>query len=218
MFEAVFDGNLFKIPEVSHSAHITCNFWHQALGHFAPYSMDKALKLYSDADIPAKPNDFICSSCVPSKMTRELRLSMSRKDSSKLDLGPCNLSGPFPVPSYGHSLYYSTLINDATRVVWVRFMKEKSETTKIIIDFVAEMELQHHKTPKAFRTDNGGEYVTKDLQRFFESKGIIHEFTPPYSPESNGVAERLNRTIAEAVRAMVESAVTYDKKFWAEAV
>jgi len=26
MFEAVFDGNLFKIPEISHSAHITYNF------------------------------------------------------------------------------------------------------------------------------------------------------------------------------------------------
>jgi transposase InsO family protein len=71
-------------------------------------------------------------------------------------------------------------------------MKQKSETTKIIKDFVTEMEHQHHKAPGAFRTDNGGEYVTKDLKGFFESKGIIHEFTPPYSPESNGVAEHLN--------------------------
>jgi transposase InsO family protein len=97
-------------------------------------------------------------------------------------------------------------------------MKQKSETTKIIKDFVTEMEHQHHKAPRAFRTDNGGEYVTKDLKVFFKSKGIIHEFTPPYSPESNRVAERLNRTIGEALRAMLESAVTYDKKLWAEAV
>jgi hypothetical protein len=58
-------------------------------------------------------------------------------------------------------------------------MQQKSETTKIIKDFVAEMDLQYHKTPKVFRTDNGGEYVTKDLEGFSESKGIIHEFTPP---------------------------------------
>ena len=56
------------------------------------------------------------------------------------------------------------------------------------------------------------------MKGFFESKGIIHEFTPPYSLESNGVAERLNRTIGEALRAMLDSAVTYDKKLWAEAV
>jgi len=218
MFEAVFDGNLFKIPEITHSAHITYGFWHQALRHLTPSSMDKASRLYSDADIPAKPKDFICSSCVKSKMTRNPRPSTSRKDRNKLDLVHSDLSGPFPVPSYGNSLYYITLINDATRVTWVRFMKQKSETTKIIKDFVTEMEHQHHKSPKAFRTDDGGEYVTKDLKGFVESKGIIHEFTPPYSPEPNGVAERLNRTIGEALRAMLESAVTYDKKLWAEAV
>jgi len=43
-------------------------------------------------------------------------------------------------------------------------------------------------------------------------------FTPPYSPESNGVAEHLNPTIEEALRTMLESAVTYDKRLWAEAV
>jgi len=74
-------------------------------------------------------------------------------------------------------------------------MKQKSEITKIVKDFVAEMELQNHMTPAAFRTDNGGEYVTKDLKGFFASKGIIYEFSPPYSPKSNGVAERLDRIL-----------------------
>jgi len=73
--------------------------------------------------------------------------------------------------------------------VWVRFIKQKSKTTKIVKDFVADMELQNHKTPAAFRMDNGGEYVTKNLKGFSASKGIIQEYSPPYSPESNGVAE-----------------------------
>jgi len=145
--------------------------------------MDKALKLYSDADIPAKSKDFICFSCVKSKMTRSSQQSTSRKDTNKLHLVHSNLSGPFPVLLYGNSLYYISVIDDSTRVAWVRFMKQKSETTKTIKDFVTEMELQHQKIPRAFRTDNGGEHVTKDLKGFFESKGIIHEFTPPYSPE-----------------------------------
>jgi len=218
MFEAAFDGNLFKIQKISQSTHITYDYWHQALGHLAPSSMDKALKLYFDAYIPAKPKDFICTSSVKSKMTRNSRPSTSRKDRHKLDLVNSDLSGPFPVLSHGNSIHYITVIDDARRVAWVLFMKQKSETTKIIKDFVTEMEQQHHNSPKAFRTDNGGEYVTKALKRFFKSKGIIHEFTPPYSPESNGVAERLNRTIGEALRAMLESAVTYDKMLWAEAV
>jgi len=180
--------------------------------------MDKALKQYSDANMLAKPKDFICSSCVKTKMVKGPRLSTSSKDRSKLDHVHPNLSGLFPVPSYGNSFSYLTLINDATRVAWVRVIKQKSESTKFIKDFVAERELQRHKARKAFRTDTGGEYVTKDLKGFFESKGIICEFTPSYSPESNGVVQRLIGFIGEALRAMLESAVTYNKKLLAEAV
>jgi len=217
VFEAVFDRNLFKIPEISHLAHNTYDFWQQALGHLAPSTMDKSLQLYSDANIPARPTNYIFSSCVKSNMTWSPRTSTSKKDRNQLDLVHSDLSGPFPVPSYGNSLYYITLIDDATRVAWARFMKQKSKTTKVVKDFVTEMELQNHNTPAAFRTDNGGEYVTKDLKGFVTSKGIIPEISPPYSPESNGVAERLNRTIGESLRAMLESAPTYDKKLWAEA-
>jgi len=94
----------------------------------------------------------------------------------------------------------------------------KSETIQIIKDFVAEMELQHHKTPAVFRTDNGRELVTNDFKGFCESEGIKHEFTPPYLHESNRVAEHLNRTIGKALRAILESEFTYNKNIWAEDV
>jgi len=86
------------------------------------------------------------------------------------------------------------------------------------MNFVAEMEHQNHKTPAAFRTDNGGEYITKDLKGFFTSKGIIHELCPPYSHKSNRVAEHQNRTIRESLEAILESASVYDRMLWAEAV
>jgi len=98
-------------------------------------------------------------------------------------------------------------------------MKQKSETTKSIKDFVAEIEPEHHKTPMAFQTDNGGKYVTNDWRWGFGSKVIIHEFSPPCSPENIGMAERLNRTIGVSpLGAMLESTSTYDKRLWPEAV
>jgi len=36
MFEADFDKNLFQIPDISHSAHNTYDFWHKALEHVPP--------------------------------------------------------------------------------------------------------------------------------------------------------------------------------------
>lgn len=49
-----------------------------------------------------------------------------------------------------------------------------------------------------------------------QKKGIEHDLSPPYSPESNGVAERLNRSIGEGIRAMLQQ--IKDKRLWAEAV
>ena len=66
------------------------------------------------------------------------------------------------------------------------------------------------------RLDNGGEYIDKDFTNFCVSDGIKREWTAPYNSEQNGVAERKNRTIIEAARAML-----YDqdmpKFLWVEA-
>ena len=49
------------------------------------------------------------------------------------------------------------------------------------------------------------------------SKGIRLEFTVPKTPELNGLAERMNRTIMERVRSMLAHA-KLPKTFWAEAL
>jgi len=177
VFEAVFDGNLFKLPEISHSVDISFDFWRQALEHLAPSKMDKALQLYSDTKIPKRPMNQSCHTCVESTMTWVPRLSTVIKNRTKVELVHFDLSGPFSTVSYGHSLYYFNRIDHATRVACVQFMNQQSDTTNIIENFVAEMVLQIHKTSAEFRTDNGGELVTNDLEGFFQSKGIIHEFS-----------------------------------------
>ena len=48
-------------------------------------------------------------------------------------------------------------------------------------------------------------------------KGIKREFTAPYNPQQNGVAERMNRTIQEKVRSMLSNA-SLPNGFWAEAL
>jgi transposase InsO family protein len=57
------------------------------------------------------------------------------------------------------------------------------------------VERQFSKKIKRIRSDNGGEYISNELKDFFLTSGVIHELTLPYSPESNGIAERFNQTI-----------------------
>ena len=67
------------------------------------------------------------------------------------------------------------------------------------------------------RTDNGGEYMSKEFQTYLTSKGIEHQLTVPHSPQQNGVAERLNSTLMESARAMLSHS-NLPNKFWAEAL
>lgn len=67
------------------------------------------------------------------------------------------------------------------------------------------------------RTVNGGECRSAEFQNFLKEKGIHHETTVPHSPQQNGIAERMNRTLQEAALSMILHAGV-SKGFWAEAV
>ena len=66
------------------------------------------------------------------------------------------------------------------------------------------------------RSDRGGEYV-EPFGAFCAQHGIIHEVTPSYSPQSNGVAERKNRTLKEMMNAMLISS-GLPEEMWGEAI
>ena len=67
------------------------------------------------------------------------------------------------------------------------------------------------------RSDRGAEYTSRLMTDFLTSQGIAQQLTTAYTPEQNGVAERMNRTLCEAARAMLFNA-KLPKKYWAEAI
>ena len=52
---------------------------------------------------------------------------------------------------------------------------------------------------KVLRTDNSGEYTSAKFESYLKGEGVHHERTIPKTPEQNGVAEQLNRTLVEMV-------------------
>lgn len=78
------------------------------------------------------------------------------------------------------------------------------------------MENQSDKKIKTLRTDNGLEFCNKMFDEFCADKGIQRHRTCAYTPQQNGVAERMNRTIMEKVRSMLSDS-GLPKRFWAEA-
>ncbi|PAM64485.1 hypothetical protein CEJ63_19730, partial [Acinetobacter baumannii] len=79
------------------------------------------------------------------------------------------------------------------------------------------IETQTGRKIKYLRTDNGGEYCSKSFREVCQDAGIVRHFTVRHTPQQNGVAERMNRTLLEKVRCMLSNA-GLGKEFWAEAV
>ena len=70
---------------------------------------------------------------------------------------------------------------------------------------------------KCLRSDNGGEYIDGRFSEYCAAQGIRMEKTIPGTPQQNGVAERMNRTLNERARNM-RLHVGLPKTFWADAV
>ena len=68
--------------------------------------------------------------------------------------------------------------------------------------FLKEVENQFGRKIKRIRSDRSREYESSAFKSFVQYLGKIHETTAPYSPASNGVAERKNRTLIELTNVM----------------
>ena len=120
-----------------------------------------------------------------------------------------------------------TFTDDYSQYTTAYFIKRKSEVLSKFKEYVNSVEkhtgCQIEKLNilidvevKVLRSDNGREYTSKNFNMFCTWKGISHEFTAPYCPQQNGVAERSNRTIMEGARSMRYQA-NLALEFWAEA-
>ncbi|KAM1738798.1 hypothetical protein ACFX11_014582 [Malus domestica] len=128
-----------------------------------------------------------------------------------------DVCGPMEVESLGRNKYFVTYIDDASRKVWVYLLKSKDQVFQTFQEFHAMVEREIGKPLKCLRSDNGGEYTSHQFREYCVKHGIRHEKTVPGTPQHNGVAERMNRTIMEKVRCMLRTA-KLSKQFWGEAV
>ena len=134
----------------------------------------------------------------------------------KLELVHSDLMGTLKFKTIAGERYVLTLVDDSTRRGWIYLLKQKGDTLKSFKDWKALVENQTQSSVKILRTDNGGEYISKEFETFLKKKGITHELTVPYSPQKNGVAERFNRTLIEMARSMMHGK-DVPKHLWGEA-
>ena len=110
-----------------------------------------------------------------------------------------------------------TFIDDFSRKVWVFFLKNKSDVFGRFKKSKTLVENQTGKKIKRLKTDNGLEFCSGEFNEFCEQHGIARHRKVAKTPQQNGVAERMNRTLLERAMCMLSNA-GLGKEFWAEAV
>jgi hypothetical protein len=197
--------------------------WHRRFGHIGYDNLAKMVEnnLASGINVSAKEFRLAkledCEPCALAKQTRPpFEASTSVRTDIPLGLIHSDVCGPL-APSLGGKRYFVTFLDDYTGLSVVTLLKHKSEATSAMREAFTLLENQSGYTVKVVRTDNGGEYVNKELKDYLKAKGIVHETTMPYSPQQNGKAERLNRSLTTQVRAMLADA-QFSESLWAEAL
>jgi transposase InsO family protein len=162
-----------------------------------------------------------CEPCVEGKSHRQPFPSTgATRATAPLQLVHTDIDGPLPHTSLGGARYAIVIVDDFTRFTWVRQLNRKDDAAQAIKDFTMWAETQHQQngyTLRVIRSDNGGEFVNNALSSWFKERGTDHQLTVPYTPQQNGVAERMNRTLMEMVRTVLLSA-RLSPPFWAQAL
>ncbi|KAG6590646.1 Retrovirus-related Pol polyprotein from transposon TNT 1-94 [Phytophthora cinnamomi] len=160
----------------------------------------------------------LCDGCSLGKQTRVSYMKSSPNRAKQvLEVVHSDVCGPMQTSTFGGKRYFVTFIDDKSHFCVVYLMRNKSEVAAKFAEFVALAETQTGKRVKTLRSDNGGEYTSREMAKFCSDRGIVQKFTPPYTPQLNGVAERMNRTLVECARCMLEHA-GLSKGYWGEAV
>jgi len=217
-------GNIFQLEGRTGSVHVSMvsehdsssiRLWHRRLGHMS----ERGLKILADRKL--LPNltsgklDF-CKHCLYGKQSKQKFKAGKHTSKGILDYIHSDVWGLAPTILYGGSSYLLSFLDDFSRKVWVYMLKRKSDVFSVFKQFRALVENNTGRTIKCLRTDNGGEFTSKEFENYCKDAGIERHKTTVYT-QQNGVAERMNRTLLERARSMLSNA-NLQKELWTEAV
>ncbi|XP_062538690.1 uncharacterized protein K02A2.6-like [Armigeres subalbatus] len=90
---------------------------------------------------------------------------------------------------------------------WPEVISTKRITTSATVAMFREI-FARNGMPETLVTDNGTQFTSEDFEAFCSNSGILHLKTPPYHPQSNGLAERFVHTFKRGLRKITSGGET----------
>jgi hypothetical protein len=192
------------------------NIWHRRFGH-ASIDTLKTMQKNGTIDPSIKvEGQGICEVCATAKQPKLSFKSSIKTDEERHGTICSDVMGPITPASISGNRFIVTFIDMETRYTVVFPIKSKDQVYLKFKEYLNFVKVNTCIKPKIIRSDNGGEYKNKKMSKICQEHDIKQEFTVPYNPQQNGMAERMNRTLTEMVRCMLQDA-KMDKTYWAEA-
>ncbi|GBP23670.1 Retrovirus-related Pol polyprotein from transposon TNT 1-94 [Eumeta japonica] len=168
--------------------------WHKRMAHLNFNDLNKLSNCTDGVKLIQNKNQMVCELCQKGKQSRLPFPSEGSRALNPLELIHSDVCGPMEVKSLGGAR---------------SILKFK--------EYKALVENQLNFKIKCLRSDNGREYLSNDFSNYLKKSGIIHQTSNSYTPQQNGLAERMNRTLMERARCMLINS-DLQKSYWAEAV
>jgi transposase InsO family protein len=202
------EGGLCKLKDhseaaMTHAIENSSELWHRILAHINYKALPYVCKAVTGLPKLKVEHEGVRNGCAQGKNIKNPFPKRNNKVEGALELIHSDVCGPMPSSSISGYVYYVSFIDDYSRKTWVYFLKSKDEVFSKFKEFKALIENLSERKIKILRSDNGGEYTSKEFVNFCKDVGIKRELTTPYNPQQNGVAERKNRTIMEAMKTMI---------------
>ena len=188
------------------ATHKLMHEWHLRLGHAHPKTIAIMSKNGLLPPLPRGLTDnsaqITCSGCIDGKTTTRphRRTTHNTRRGNSLSSDVC---GPIKPISTHNANYFLTVIDTATRYIWVYCLTNRAQVPTTIINAIEHIAAQNEQYLRLLVTDNAKEYLAKKVQEELQKRGIRFRPTTPYTPQENALAERINRTLMEKVRAIL---------------
>lgn len=149
---------------------INLKTWHERLGHVGARALGDMVKNNLVDGVKLKNTDnFFCEPCQLGKAHRlPLRKSSSSRKSEPGEYVHSDVCGPIQVKSQGGASFYVTFIDDSTGFCSVYFFKNKDEVFEKFKTYDRLVENKFGKKLRMIRSDNGGEYKNKTMEKYLE--------------------------------------------------
>lgn len=202
------------VPRIGDPRIASILLWHKRLDH--PNFM-YLRKLKPDLFKGVSVNYLNCETCLFGKQSRHQYPAKVYQESMPFNLVHSDLWGPSRTLNVNGCRWFVIFVDDHTRVTWVYLMKHKSDLPQVLKTFILLVQNQFNTNIKTFRSDNGSEFLDKNVRTLLLDNGIHHQTSTVYTPQQNGVAERKHRHLLGVARSLMFSMHVH-KHLWGEAV